>query len=231
MYDVTVVIPVFNRVELLKRTLDGFFHHSHIGLKQRFIVVDDGSTEDVKSVLHTALPIEYIRLEREGCWKNPGRAMNVGLRLSDATVTIICHTGIIPATNVIEQVYHAVMREPSKAILGKVFEFAQETAGSQRPYFLLGGMLTEHFQRVRGYDEDFTEYGFEDDWLAHCLSLEGIQFEHRPEIHGDHVYHPREYSGQEIERMQKLYSNKLVQLAQGRITTISNLNREWGAIT
>jgi glycosyltransferase involved in cell wall biosynthesis len=228
--DVTIVIPVYNRIEDFRATLDGFFHTTRLGLRHEFIVVDDGSTEDVVGNLHPSLPTDYYRLERENVWKNPSRAMNVGLRLARGKVTILCHTGIIPLTHAVEQIFDGVMQEPNAAILARVDENGVEVSGSHRPYFLLGGMHTGHFQALRGYDEDYTEYGYEDDDLAVRLASRGIQFIHRADIRGKHIAHGRHDVFPGMERMRQLHFEKMVKFNKGEIGQERNLNREWGAL-
>src|SRR5215469_7327659 len=71
----SVVIPAFNRLEMLRQALA-----SVIGQKfQEFetIVVDDGSNEDIESAVRECnLPVRYLRQQNSG----PGAARNLGLR-------------------------------------------------------------------------------------------------------------------------------------------------------
>ena len=58
---VSVIIPVYNRLELLPRTLKSVLNQTHGNLE--IIIIDDGSSEDIKSVLDKIKDnrIHYIR--------------------------------------------------------------------------------------------------------------------------------------------------------------------------
>jgi len=79
--NITVVIPVFNRPLDLARALDSLVKQS---IKSFFvIVVDDGSTDDIKSICdlysHT-LHLTYKRIDNSG---GPARPRNVGIRAAN----------------------------------------------------------------------------------------------------------------------------------------------------
>ncbi len=78
MLDFSVVVPVFNRSELLKRALDSVVSQSLP--PRQVIVVDDGSTDDMATVLHS----EFSTAVRVISQKNAGvsRARNVGISAS-----------------------------------------------------------------------------------------------------------------------------------------------------
>jgi glycosyltransferase involved in cell wall biosynthesis len=227
--DVTIVVPVFNRRDALAQTLYPIYLGSR--LTTEIIIVNDGSTEEIRSAI--LIPpfsdLRYIRLDRPGQWKNPGRALNVGLRLAQGEVTIICHNGIVPEGDAIDRLYDAVIVSPDTATLARIEENRQEVSGSKLPYFLLGAMGRRHFQEVRGYDEDFTEYGYEDDDLAVRLIAKGIKFVHRSDILGTHLPHGRHDLMGEMQRMQALHQRKMEQFNRGEIGIVRNLDREWGA--
>jgi len=74
---VSVVIPVYNRTEVLPQTLNSVRAQTHQNFE--VFVVDDGSTEDIESVvksLHDSR-IDYIRLSEH---TNANVARNVGIR-------------------------------------------------------------------------------------------------------------------------------------------------------
>jgi glycosyltransferase involved in cell wall biosynthesis len=79
----SVVIPVFNRPELLARALKSLAVQTESNFE--VIVVDDGSTSDVKSVAddyEAKLNLKYIRIENSGL---PARPRNIGIKASQAT--------------------------------------------------------------------------------------------------------------------------------------------------
>ena len=78
----SVVIPVFNRPMDLSRALDSLSSQSEKNFE--VIVVDDGSTENIKLVVEKyveSLNVELIRIDNSG---GPARPRNVGIRASQA---------------------------------------------------------------------------------------------------------------------------------------------------
>lgn len=78
MLDVSVIVPVFNRSELLKRALDSVFSQSLP--PRQVIVVDDGSTDDTIELLRSSYSstVSVISQENAGV----SRARNVGISAS-----------------------------------------------------------------------------------------------------------------------------------------------------
>lgn len=74
--DVSVIVPVYNRLELLYRALDSLVGQHSEGTET--IVVDDGSDEDIRKFVdaHPLKP-RYIR---HACNKGVGAARNTGIR-------------------------------------------------------------------------------------------------------------------------------------------------------
>jgi glycosyltransferase involved in cell wall biosynthesis len=78
----SVIIPVYNRPNELKRSLNSLTTQTYLNFE--VIIVDDGSSEDIKSVVDryiTQLDIVFIRIENSG---GPARPRNTGIRASKA---------------------------------------------------------------------------------------------------------------------------------------------------
>ncbi len=81
---VTVVIPVYNRVDLLARTIAGARTQRYPRDLIRLVVADDGSEEDVASAvkaLTVDFPVSVLRREHEGY--GAGQARNLGAASAD----------------------------------------------------------------------------------------------------------------------------------------------------
>ncbi len=92
---VAVVIPVYNRVELLANTLAGLVAQSRP--PHQVIVADDGSEEDVSAVTHAFaddLPLQLVRQDHDGY--GAGRARNLGAGVADGDVLIFIDADCIP---------------------------------------------------------------------------------------------------------------------------------------
>jgi hypothetical protein len=195
-------------------------------------VVDDSSIENVPAVLEE-LPydVEYFRIERGGTrWLNPARPLNAGILRSKGRFTVMCHTGIVPSHDALSKLYDHMVAQDNHAHLARITENGVEVPGSQRPYFLFGGMDTKALRFLRGYDEDFTEYGYEDDDLAFRLNMMGVKFFHHPDITAVHMPHERHNLGAEMERMRQIHYMKMAQMSTGEIGVVRNLDRLWGEL-
>lgn len=84
----TVITPVFNRPETLKRTIESVKNQSFRDFE--YIIVNDGSTEDIDSVVSPLLdsslfPVLYIKKSNGGVHT----ARNAGIRHARGTLTVM----------------------------------------------------------------------------------------------------------------------------------------------
>lgn len=95
----SIIIPIYNRSEDLEALLDSLTRQTYPEDKFELIVVDDGSTEDIKKVVDTFLPkanfsIRYIHQKNQG----PGIARNTGMdQAKNDVIVFIDSDCIIPA--------------------------------------------------------------------------------------------------------------------------------------
>lgn len=81
----SVVIPTYNRADMLPETLDAVLAQTHAAAE--IIVVDDGSTDMTAAVLADFAPrVQYIRLENSGDMV----ARNTGLRAATSDLVAFC---------------------------------------------------------------------------------------------------------------------------------------------
>lgn len=97
-----VVIPIYNRVDLLANTLAGLGAQTY----QRFevVVADDGSDEDVAAVVaefSDDLTVELVRQHHEGY--GAGRARNLGASRTDVEVLVFIDADCIPDPDLVKR--------------------------------------------------------------------------------------------------------------------------------
>ncbi|GKU76565.1 glycosyltransferase family 2 protein [Paenibacillus sp. L3-i20] len=105
--DVSIIIPVYNKMEQLERTL--YFVQSQNTSARSFevIVVDDGSTEPVKQIVDSfaerIVNLKYIYLERN---KKSCRSLtrNTGIRESSGNIIVFLDCGIVIPDFFVEKV-------------------------------------------------------------------------------------------------------------------------------
>ncbi|WP_226664756.1 glycosyltransferase [Microbulbifer aggregans] len=104
MFKISVVVPTYNSVDLLEQTLQGFSRQSVSRDQFEVIVVDDGSTDDTKSLVDEysrTLDISYHYQEDLGYRLSAAR--NVGINFAKYPVTLIFDCGMLPSKFLLEQ--------------------------------------------------------------------------------------------------------------------------------
>ena len=98
-YSISVVIPVFNRYQLLKKTLYAFSQQTLPSDQFEIIVVDDGSTEDLRTLVNrvqvqTGLNLKYMRQENAG----PAIARTIGAKSANSPYIALIDSDVVPST-------------------------------------------------------------------------------------------------------------------------------------
>lgn len=94
---VAVVLPVYNRTDLLARTLAGLVAQTYPHDLFEVVVADDGSEEDVAAVVHRfadRLTARTVRRDHDGY--GAGQARNLGVAHTDAPVVVFVDADCIP---------------------------------------------------------------------------------------------------------------------------------------
>ncbi len=213
----TVVIPTYNRAEVLKKALDAYRMQSAPESIRELIVVDDGSTDGTEEVVleaqrHSPFLARYFRQSNKG----PAAARNMGIRETVSEVILFTDDDIIPGRNLVAEhlSWHARYSEYSAAVLGHVTWSPEVKAtpfmkwyGSDGPLFaydrLAGRVEVEHnyfytcnlslkteFLRKCGtFDEDFKAAACEDLELGYRLDKAGMRLLYNREALAYHHQH------------------------------------------
>jgi glycosyltransferase involved in cell wall biosynthesis len=200
---VSVVIPTFNRKDVLLKAIKAHLAQSAIDEIKEILVVDDGSTDGTDraiAALAAQAPFPLRRLYQS----NRGQAAARNRGISEATGEIILFTDddIIPAPDLLAEHmrWHDRYPEPSAAVLGFVewspevrptpfmrwfgldgplfayAHFAGKTELDFRAFYSCNLSLKTELLRATGaFDEDFKGYGFEDAELGYRLQKNGMR--------------------------------------------------------
>ena len=96
---VAVIIPVYNRSDLLENVLAGLSRQSY-DREFEVVVVDDGSEENIRQVVDRyvdSVPVRLVRQERDGF--GLARARNLGVASVDTDVVIFLDADCVPAND------------------------------------------------------------------------------------------------------------------------------------
>jgi len=192
----SVVIATYNCCRLLKACITALFDQTVPHSGYEVIVVDDGSTDFTAASVSgfDYLNLKYIRINRSG----RAKARNTGIMLAEGEIVIFVDSDVIPCREFIEahlEVHESnkkvicrgrmvnidrppdgfVKNRPDMPETGRPGGF--ETLLSKKvPVFQAASFPTcncsvrrEFLIKAGLFDEDFTEYGWEDLELGHRL--------------------------------------------------------------
>jgi len=121
MTKVSVIIPTYNRAEMLQRVIESLQNQTY----QRFeiIVVDDGSVDGTENMIEilmkrTSCELAYFKQENKG----PASARNVGIQHAKEELILFIDDDILPAPNLLlEHIeWHKRYDGENIAILGSI---------------------------------------------------------------------------------------------------------------
>lgn len=102
--DVTVVIPVYNRVGLLRRTVAALVAQDHPADRLQVVVADDGSEEDVPGALADLQDRLDLRIQRrEHAGYGAGQARNLGASVARGDVLVFVDADCVPDPSLVSR--------------------------------------------------------------------------------------------------------------------------------
>jgi glycosyltransferase involved in cell wall biosynthesis len=221
----SIVMATRNKAVLLERTLKSIFRQRP-DFDYEVVVVDDGSGDETAAVC-ACFDVRYLRLESER-YRNPCFARNAGFRLARGEVVIQQSDEVM---HVSPETIDFLTRElrVGEFLIATVYNWNVETAqirecysgiDNPRPLFFLGSLWRKDLFAVGGYDEDFREPCYDDDWHAACLTRGlGLRSRFVPVL-GLHQAHGRPSLNLTPSRL--LYEKKLSQATKGLISFCSS---------
>lgn len=211
----SVIIPTFNRKEVLKKALEAYRLQTAADCIREVIVVDDGSTDDTASVVRqiaarSSFEIRYLSQSNKG----PAAARNVGIKQADGDIILFTDDDIIPSASLVAEHLNSHTKNPALqvAVLGHVgwapeigatpfmlwygsdgplFSYAHFAVGKQLEftdfYSCNVSLKTEFLRSSGGFDEDFKIAAYEDTELAFRLKKAKMQLVYNPRALAYHM--------------------------------------------
>jgi len=117
---VSVIVPVYNRVELLQRTLAAMTHQTYEGTWD-IVIVDDGSEEDVSAAVgqiarESSVQISIVHQSHDGY--GAGRARNLGAKTAEGSVLIFVDADCMPHPDLIKRHIEWHRRATNVVVIG-----------------------------------------------------------------------------------------------------------------
>jgi glycosyltransferase involved in cell wall biosynthesis len=133
IYNISVVIPTYNRSELLDYTLSSILNQKFIGSFE-VIVVDDGSIDNTSSIVDTyreKLDIKYYYQEDRGY--RVASARNIGINNAKGEIIVFVDSGILLTDGCLSGYFLRFKGEINKVVLGYMFGLEGKDAVSIMP--------------------------------------------------------------------------------------------------
>jgi len=236
MPELSIIIPTFNRREILLKTLDGYIRQNARAEILEILVIDDGSTDGTVTAVTglsetSTIPIRCLLNPKKG----QGSARNYGIREAKGSLLLFGDDDIIPAPNLVAEHmdWHRRHSADNFGVLGHVnwspevrptpfmewlgsdgvlFGFGRlspgEEVGAQFCYFCNLSMKREFLIREGTFDENFRAYGYEDIELGFRLISKGLRALYNPNAIG---YHYKPFSYADACRRQESLCTAMVQ--------------------
>ena len=213
--DISVVMPTFNRADILARSLEHLARQTLPGSRFEIIVVDDGSSDHTASVLAAApkgLRLTALRQANLG----PAAARNRGIERARAPWVLFLNDDALPAPDTLQiHLDEHALRGPRDAVLGRfpmhpdftpttrpvgwcmdhttlIFDYPRMQPGrgygSGQFYTCNISLARDFLRRLGGFDEGFVRMGAEDIEFGVRVQQQGGRVFYRPDCVAHHAH-------------------------------------------
>lgn len=225
MPELSVIIPTYNRKQILLRTLAAYQAQSAHSEILEVLVLDDGSKDGTLEAVadfsrHSEIPIRHSLLAHRG----PAAARNHGIHEARGSLVLFGDDDIVPSPDLVAEhlAWHKRLPQLTVGVLGLVewapevnptpfmqwlgkdgplFNFRHLKPGQDagfRCFYSCNISLKTQFLRENGtFDEDFKTAAFEDTELGFRLEKRGLRLLYNPKAVG---YHHRRMSFADVCR-------------------------------
>ena len=157
----TVVIPTYNRKNILRKCLNALFNQSYPSSNYEIVVIDDGSndgTEELVKSMKNSSPcaLHYFKQKHKG----PAAGRNVGIKNAEGRIILFIGDDIIAAPNLLEEhiKWHNKYPDDNVAVLGYV-TWSPEIEITPFMRWLENGGPQFHFWQIKDkIDVDTSKY-------------------------------------------------------------------------
>jgi len=148
---VSVIIPTYNRKNLLREALDSLAQQTYPLDRFEVIIVDDGSTDGTAEIAVEVFPfaLRYFRQDNQG----DAAARNVGARESQADFLVFLDDDILLEPDYLTHLIHAHDKCEKRIVVGTCHVWLEETSPfAQRPLSSLASDQTDTITELQFRD-------------------------------------------------------------------------------
>jgi GT2 family glycosyltransferase len=202
MIEVSVGLCSRNRSAILEKVLLSLVDQTLPPNRFEVVLVDDGSSDDTRAMvarLRPELPYRLVYL-----WQPHSAlatARNTGIRAASGWVMLYIDDDVLAHPQLLEQ-HLAVHRQHQRCVCNGWVNHVEEPVRPVQPRFRAAdistsffwtsnvSVKTEHLRQAGMFDEDFKEYGWEDQELGLRLMRLGLRKHNNYQAIGFHVKRP-----------------------------------------
>jgi len=174
----SVVVPTYNRVEMLKRVIEGILNQTFRDYET--IVVDDGSTDVTESVIRelikkTPCELQYLKQVNKGA----GAARNLGIKHAKGELVLFIDDDVLPTPGLIEEHVRAHQQYTGDniAIVGSVVYSSELNLSPFMQWLINSGIAFGHSREQNGAKLDYRSFCTANLSLKRCFVLEKGMFD------------------------------------------------------
>jgi len=186
MVRVSIIVPSYNRKEILKEALKALFNQNYPWNQYEIVLVDDGSTDGTEQMvksLSSPCRLKYLKnRERMGAWKTRNR----GIKEAEGEFIIFTDSDVIVLSDFIEQHLNYHKRYGDVIVNGELIQISSlDEVGKKRkgvfdisfsPFDTANVSVRKDFLLEAGlFDESFSAYGWQDIELGYRLIKKGLK--------------------------------------------------------
>ncbi len=215
MTQLSVIIPTYDRVDVLRRMLNLLTTQTLAQTEFEVIVIDDGSTDETPRLLREWETKGLLNLKWESQPNSgQGAARNRGIELATGEILLFLGDDMLPVPSLLEAhlKFHILYTEVTMGCLGLVewhselivtrfmrwlttsgiqFRFNDLKKGEQVDYkrfYTANISVKRELIGTERFDTDFTGWGYEDIELGYRLQRKGLKLIYTPEALVQHLH-------------------------------------------
>ena len=156
MNKISVIIPTFNRLDILKKTLSAYNNQTLNSKLFQMIIVDDGSTDQTfdflkKNISDFKFQVKIFKQKNSG----PNAAREKGIKEADFPIVLITGDDMVPAENFLEEhlKYHEKYSDINCSVLGFIDWHPDVKLDSFKKYITGEGGEQFSYDDIKDVDE------------------------------------------------------------------------------
>ena len=242
MKRLSVILPFYKRLSAFEQALKT--NHTYLaGGDERsteiVLVLDEPSEEEeIVRLVHAydGLSWRVIINRKDHVWRNPARAINVGLRHATGEYALVMSPESLHVTDVPAVLFRASSNSQGLFSIGKICWCPRQIVNEKglsaafdetEPKRFYGSICAPRaaFEEIRGYDESNESWGCDDDNIRERLILCGLKPWYAPYARAIHPLEPGEVNHNQTRQVEKTLTERHSYL---RPSTTRVNDADWG---